>query len=223
MQTEPSPTSNGKFVVADFIPRHMQDKALAHFQSVDPALFSLSQKISIQYVPPRKPGEYFVSLCREIIGQQLSGKVADVIFVRFEKLFSGITVTPQAVLKLPEDTLRATGMSWSKVRFIRDLAQKVISKSVLLDALAQLPDDEVICELTKVKGIGPWTAEMFLMFTLGREDVFSFGDLGLTKAIQKLHNMKKKPTRTQLEKITKKWSPYRTHAALILWKSLELS
>ncbi len=112
-------------------------------------------------------------------------------------------------------------MSWSKVRFVRDLADKVSAKFIQLPQLAQLSNEEVITELTKVKGIGPWTAEMFLMFTLGREDVFSFGDLGLAKAIQKLYNLKQKPTRKQLEKITKKWSPYRTHAALVLWKSLD--
>ncbi len=200
----------------------MRQTVRDHFQSVDPLLFSLSQKISIEVVTPRKPSEYLVSLCREIIGQQLSGKVADVIFSRFEKLFSGKKITPQTVLKCSEEILRSIGMSWAKARFIRDLAQKVVDQSVQLAHLDQLSDDEVVKELTNVKGIGPWTAEMFLMFTLGREDVFSFGDLGLAKAIQKLYNLKKKPTRKQLEKITKKWSPYRTHAARILWESLEL-
>ena len=194
---------------------------LDHFQSVDPVFFTLLQKISLQKISKRPPEKYFHSLCHNIVGQQLSGKVADVLCDRFDKLFGKNKVTPENVLKFSEEKLRAIGMSWSKARFIRDLAQKVSAKLVTLDQLDKFSNDEVIAELTKVKGIGPWTAEMFLMFTLGREDVFSFGDLGLQKAIQKLYNLKQKPTRKQLEKITKKWSPYRTHAALVLWKSLE--
>ncbi|MBI3956132.1 DNA-3-methyladenine glycosylase 2 family protein [Candidatus Gottesmanbacteria bacterium] len=197
----------------------MQKHILAHFRAVDPVLFSLAQTITFEEHPIRSPDLYFVSLCSEIIGQQLSGRVADVLFERFEKLFSRRRVTPRGVLRLSEETLRGTGMSWSKARFIRDLAQKVLSKSI---QLAQLPDQDVIKELTKVKGIGPWTAEMFLMFTLGREDVFSYGDLGLRKAMKKLYGFKKDPTVRQMERIVNKWKPYRTFAARILWKSLEL-
>ncbi|MEK9143248.1 MAG: DNA-3-methyladenine glycosylase 2 family protein [Patescibacteria group bacterium] len=163
-----------------------------------------------------------MDLCDDIIGQQLSSKVADVLIVRFHKLFPGNRITPRAVLALSEETLRGTGMSWSKTRFIRDLAQHVLTKSIQLDQLAKLSDQDVIKELTKVKGIGPWTAEMFLMFTLGREDVFSYGDLGLRNAIKKLYGFKKDPTIKQMEKIVNKWKPYRTYAARILWKSLEL-
>lgn len=196
-------------------------KILVHFQSVDPALYSLSQSIILDNHSPRHPRQYFASLCREIIGQQLSGRVADVLFERFEKLFPRRKVMPKGVVGLSEEILRSTGMSWSKTRFIRDLAQKVLAKLVQLDTLDQLPDDAVIRELTRVKGIGPWTAEMFLMFTLGREDVFSYGDLGLKKAIKKLYGFKKDPTIKQMERIANKWKPYRTFAARILWKSLE--
>lgn len=196
---------------------------LDHFQSVDPVFFALLQNISLQKISKRPPEKYFHSLCHTIVGQQLSGKVADVLCDRFDKLFGKRKVTPENVLKFSEEKLRSIGMSWAKARFIRDLAQKVSAKLVKLDTLAKLPNEAVIVELTRVKGIGPWTAEMFLMFTLGREDIFSFGDLGLAKAIQKLYNMKQKPTRKQLEKITKKWSPYRTHAALVLWRSLDPS
>src|SRR3989344_855784 len=151
----------------------MNKVVLKHFQSVDPPLFALFQTIVLDDHSPRHPRRYFVSLCEEIIGQQLSGRVADVLFDRFEKLFPKRRVTPRSVLALSEEKLRSTGMSWSKTRFIRDLAHHVITKSVPLAQLAQLADQDVIDELTKVKGIGPWTAEMFLMFTLGREDVFS--------------------------------------------------
>ena len=169
----------------------------------------------------KKTHEYFGNLCQEIIGQQLSGRVADVLFDRFEKLFPKRTVTPKRALALSEEILRSTGMSWSKARFIRDLAQKILDKTLPLHQLAQLTDEEVIKELTKVNGVGPWTAEMFLMFTLGREDVFSYGDLGLRKAMKKLYGFKNNPTEKQMEKIVKKWQPYRTYAARVLWKSLE--
>lgn len=200
----------------------VKNAILAHFRSVDPILYSLVEKVTLPPISKRQPDQYFHHLCHEIIGQQLSGKVVDVLCDRFDKLFGKRKVTPENVLKFSEEKLRAIGMSWSKARFIRDLADKVSSKLVKLDQLAQFSDEDVIAELTKVKGIGPWTAEMFLMFTLGREDVFSFGDLGLKKAIMKLYKMKREPSRKKLESLSKKWSPYRTHAALVLWKSLEM-
>ena len=199
----------------------MTKNALSHFRLVDPILFSVAQTITLEEHAIRLPKHYFASLCSDIIGQQLSGRVADVLFDRFEKLFPKRTVTPKRVLATSEAVLRTTGMSWSKARFIRDLAGQVLTKSLQLAQLAQLPDQDVIKELTRVKGIGPWTAEMFLMFTLGREDVFSYGDLGLRKAIKKLYGFKKDPTVKQMEKIVIKWKPYRTYAARILWKSLD--
>lgn len=199
----------------------MNKKIITHFQRVDPTLFSLFQTMTLDEQRARPPRQYFVSLVSEIIGQQLSGRVADVLFERFKKMFRNRHITPHAVLKLSEESLRSTGMSWSKARFIRDLAQKVLAKLVKLDKLAQLPDDAVIRELTKVKGIGPWTAEMFLMFTLGRDDVFSYGDLGLRKAMKKVYGFRKDPTLRQRERIVNTWKPYRTWAARILWKSLE--
>ena len=109
-----------------------------------------------------------------------------------------------------------------KVKYIKDLAQKTLDKTLDLSKLTNMTDGDVLTELTKVKGIGPWTAEMFLMFTLGREDVFSHGDLGLKNAIKKLYGFKKDPSKKQVEKIVNKWSPYRTFACRILWKSLEI-
>ncbi len=199
----------------------MTKNALSHFRIVDPILFSVAQTIILEEHASRSPNRYFVSLCSEIIGQQLSGRVADVLFDRFEKLFPKRNVTPKRVLATSEAALRATGMSWSKTRFIKDLARHIITHSVSLPSLDALSDAEVIATLTRVKGIGPWTAEMFLMFTLGREDVFSYGDLGLKKAIKKLYGFKKDPTLKQMEKIVNKWKPYRTYAARILWKSLD--
>ena len=199
----------------------MKKEIILHFQTIDPILASLIEKVGPLTISKSTPTDYFVHLCREIIGQQLSGKVADVIFARFEKLFSRKRITPQALLKYSEETLRSTGMSWSKTRFIRDLAHTVVNKDIHLKELVEKSNEEVIKELTKIKGIGPWTAEMFLMFTLGREDVFSHGDLGLKRAIQNLYDFKKEPTRKQIEKISRKWSPYRTYACRILWSSLD--
>lgn len=200
----------------------MNTKIIVHFQTVDPILYSLLEKYpSLKTITIEKSPDYFRNLCREIIGQQLSGKVADVMFDRFEKLFPKKLVTPKRVLSLSKEILRGTGMSWSKAGFLRDLAEKAISKLVRLDTLDQLPDAEIIRRLTRVKGIGPWTAEMFLMFTLGREDIFSYGDLGLRRAIQKLYAFKKEPSIKQMEKIVTKWKPYRTYAARILWRSLD--
>ncbi len=194
-------------------------KVRNHFKKVDPILFSLIKKhddISIQH-----SNNYFLSLCREIMTQQLASGAARAIFGRFEKLFEKREVAPEMVLSLSDQTIRDTGASWAKVKYIKSLAQCVASKTIDLDGIEKLNNKEVIQELIKVKGIGPWTAEMFCMFSLGREDVFSYGDLGLRHAIQKAYGFKKEPTIKQMEKITSKWSPYRTYGALLLWNSID--
>jgi DNA-3-methyladenine glycosylase II len=196
----------------------MTKEAVNHFHKTDKILYGLMQKVGpIEVIKPRRPDVYFQSLCREIIGQQLNGKVARVIFDRFTKLFPEQNITPERTLKLPDTKIRAAGMAWSKVEAIRDLAKNVVEGEVNLKSLKDLDDEQVMNELVKVKGIGPWTAQMFLMFTLGREDVFSNKDLGLQKAIRKLYKVE--PTPEKLEMITRKWSPYKTYASRVLWKS----
>jgi len=192
-----------------------------HFRRHDPILFTLFDTVTLETLPARHPNEFFVSLCREIIGQQLSGRVADVIYERFIRLFPRRRASARAVLAVGDDALRETGMSWSKVRFIRDLATKAHAKEIDLSALTRLPDQEVIAYLTKIKGVGPWTAEMFLIFTLGRADVFSYGDLGLRRAIQTLYKFRREPSRAKMEKIVRKWKPYRTYGARVLWGYLD--
>lgn len=200
----------------------MDKKILAHFRRVDPTLFSVLQKIPHKkHLGPGTSRDLFADLVETIICQQLSDRAGATIFARFQKLFPGGTFTPARVLRLSDERIRSVGTSRSKVGFIKNLAQHVLTKSVQLVQLAKLPDQEVIRELTKLKGIGPWTAEMFLMFSLGREDIFSYGDLGLRNAIKKMYGLKKDPTKKQMEAITRKWSPYRTYACRILWKSLE--
>lgn len=196
---------------------------ITHFKKTDPILHSTILKFeSLDFLTLSKSDDYFKSLCREIIGQQLAGAAARKIFDRFEKLFPSKKITPDAILKIPDQKIRDAGPSWSKVRFIKDLAQKVKTKQLNLKKLDDLENHLVAQELRKVKGIGPWTAEMFLMFSLAREDVFSHGDYGLQKAIKKLYKFKREPTKNQVEKLSLKWAPYRTYACLILWKSHDI-
>ncbi len=195
---------------------------LRHFRKADPILFTIAKKVELDEVEPRKTDEYFYALCYEIISQQLAKSAARSIFSRFKKLFPRERITPERTLKLSEKEIRRTGASWSKARFVRDLAQNVMDETVDLKSLRHLNDADVAETLMQVKGIGPWTAQMFLMFTLGREDVFSHGDLGLRNAIKRHYSLRKDAGREEMERIAKRWSPYRTYACRILWKSLDL-
>ncbi len=191
-----------------------------HFSSVDPILakhFHLiaDMTLSVSSNP-------FEDLVESITSQQLSVKAGDTIFQRFKKLFSKGRITSGAILKLTDQQIRDVGVSWSKVHYIKAIAQAQQSGLIDFAALPALADDLVIQKLITIHGVGQWTAEMFLMFALGREDIFSYGDLGLRRGLQKLYGFKKEPTRKQMEKITKRWSPYRTYAARILWRSLDM-
>ena len=198
----------------------MKSKVLTHFRKVDPILAAAAEKVALVELKWRQSEDFFAALCGAIVGQQLSDKVAEVIYARLEKLGKG-KLSPDIISKLSDQELRDTGVSWSKVKFIKNLAENVKSGAIELEKLTELEDKLVITELVKLHGIGPWTAEMFLMFSLGREDVFSPGDLGLKRAIQKLYGFKKEPTKQQLLKISSKWSPYRTYASLVLWKVMD--
>lgn len=189
-----------------------------HFKKNDPILHAvIPETLEISHWQEK---DLFIALCESIISQQLSVKAADTIFERFQKLFPKEIITPKYTSKLTVEQLRSVGLSGQKARYIQDLAQKVTNKELVLEKLNMLENEEIINELVKVKGVGRWTAEMFLMFALRREDIFSYGDLGLRKAIQKLYGLKKEPTQKQAEKIAKNWIPYRTYACRILWKSL---
>lgn len=198
----------------------MDKKVKEHFRKVDPVLQAMIEKVGV--LGPTVSDDYFSDLCEIIINQQLSDKAAATIFARFKKLFPKGEITPQRLLRLTDTKIRSCGTSNSKVTFLKDLAKKIISKDLQLEKLDKFPDSEIMKELSKVKGIGPWSVEMFLMFTLGREDIFSHGDLGLRNAIKKLYKFKKEPTKIQIKKIVEKWKPYRTYACRILWRSLEL-
>ncbi len=165
---------------------------------------------------------YFLDLVESIISQQLSIKAADTIYKRFQALFPKGQITPLAVMQIDDQKVRDAGISWSKIKYIKDLAKHTEESAILFEQFDIMTDEEIVQELIKVKGIGQWTAEMFLMFTMGRKDVFSYGDLGIRKAMQRLYNMRKEPTQKQAEKIAEKWKPYRTIACQYLWKSLEV-
>lgn len=194
-------------------------RALTHFQNVDPVLHAAGRKHGLQSL--KKSENYFDDLCETIVSQQLSGKVATVLCTRLHNLFAPGKLNPRDLSSRSIEELRTIGISNSKARFLHDLAERVTQGVLSLEKIDEMSDEEISELLTQVKGIGPWTVDMFLMFTLGREDVFSFGDLGLKRAIQRLYGLKEEPTKERLEKITQKWSPYRTYACRILWKSLD--
>lgn len=198
----------------------MDSKVIKHFKKADPILYEFIALIEpIAPFSQKNSDLYFEELCDSIVSQQLSGKAAATIFNRFKELFPKEKVTPKAVLKLSDEKLRSVGLSGAKTKYIKDLAQKVESGELDLSKLTSLSDDEIIEELIKVKGIGRWTVEMFLIFTLGREDVFSIGDLGLRNGLKKVYGEK---TADEIEEIIKKWAPFRSYASRILWRVLDL-
>jgi DNA-3-methyladenine glycosylase II len=172
-------------------------------------------------------GKYKLSLVRDpyeslveaIITQQLSGKVADSISKRFREIYGGFP-KPREVVKTPHSKLRKAGLSSMKVAYIKDLSKKIEANELRLGSLKDMSDQEVIEYLTQVKGIGRWTAEMFLIFSLGRLDVLPVGDLGLRKGVQKLYSLSELPQKDQIERLAEKWRPYRTVATWYIWKSL---
>ena len=170
-------------------------------------------------IKPKLHIDYFQGLVGDIIGQQLSGRVADVIEARLKAKIKG-RPTPDKILAIPEGELRSCGMAWSKVRAIKDLALRVKNKQLHVRKLRELPDNTVRSELIAVKGIGPWTADMFLMFSLGRPDIFPVEDLGIKNGFEKVTG--KKFDKEKSAKFAEKhWKPYRTVASWYLWRSLE--
>lgn len=200
------------------------DQILTHFRQVDPILYEVAIQSDPQNVLRiQTSNNYFARLCEAIISQQLSVKAASSIWRRFLALFELESVdllTPSHVIGANSQQLRAVGLSFAKIKYIHGLAQALLSGDCELNDLDQAPDQEVIDRLMKLKGIGLWTAQMFLMFTLGREDQFSVGDLGLKRAIERLYKIPEiKPS--NLLSLSQVWSPYRTYACLILWNSLD--
>jgi DNA-3-methyladenine glycosylase II len=168
-----------------------------------------------------RPGDAYGALLRSIVGQQLSTKAASTIYGRMLDLFGGHPPTPKQLLAVDPDKIRAAGLSRPKISYLRDLAVHVQKGELELEHLDELPDEEVIEQLTAVKGIGEWSAHMFLMFHLGRPDVLPVGDQGIRRAVQVQYRLRKMPDPKRLEKIARPWRPYRTLACLYLWSSLD--
>lgn len=167
-----------------------------------------------------KSNDFFVDLSRSIVGQQLSAKVARVIWERIRSLFNN-DITPLNFLNMKNEPFRAVGLSASKTQYIKNLSKAIIDGALKLDNLQIYDDEEVVKKLTTIKGIGRWTAEMFLIFSLARPDVFSFGDAGLYRAIKTLYGDNQDLTKEQIQKISDKWKPWRSYASLYLWQSLD--
>lgn len=194
--------------------------SLDHLRKVDLRLGRLID----EFGPPDFIPEdnYFESLVRAIVFQQLSGKAANTIYRRFLALFIGnVYPTPKDVLAVPFEMLRSVGLSNQKSTYIRDLSEKWLNGEIDLSDVDAMTDTEVSTELIKVKGIGQWTADMFLMFTLNRPDVFPLNDLGIQKGFMRLHELEKRPLLNAMEKEAEKWRPYRTVAAWYLWKIVD--
>lgn len=198
----------------------MNTTVLAHFEKNDPILFAVTTQIEPFVLSPSK--DYFIELADHITSQQLSLAAGNTIFNRLMDLFPQRKMTPERLLTHSDETLRHTGLSRTKVVYMKDLAQKMVEKTIPFEQFDTMSNEEIITELIKIKGIGVWTAEMFLMTSLTREDVFSYGDLGIRRAIQRLYKLEKEPTKQEAEEIAQKWSPYRTYACKILWRSLKL-
>ena len=198
-------------------------KIKAHFKKADPKIYAIIKNIDFDdwFVNVRSYNDYFVDLCKSIISQQLGDKAAASIINRFLDLFPKKKVTPEGLAKIPDKKLRGVGMSWSKASFLKDLADKTLKKEIAYGKLSEMTNEEVMKELTQVRGIGPWTAEMFLMFALGREDVFSHADLGLRNGIKRIYGLRNVPDAKRADKITEKWRLYRSYGSFALWHSVD--
>jgi DNA-3-methyladenine glycosylase II len=193
--------------------------AVRHLKKSDPILRAIIERIGpcrMEFGPPE-----FHSLAEAIVYQQLNGKAAVTIFNRFAAL-AGEPLTPQGILKLSEAQLRSVGLSKQKSAYLRDMAERAARGDLDFSRLPDLTDDEVIKHLTQVKGVGVWTAHMFLMFTLRRPNVLPTGDYAVQVAIKKHYKKRKLPKPEQMEKIARPWEPYRSVACWYLWKSLDV-
>ncbi|MGB8411598.1 MAG: DNA-3-methyladenine glycosylase [Candidatus Binatus sp.] len=196
-------------------------KARMHLSKADPVLARIIAEVGALGIQPRR--ERFQALVRNIIFQQLAGAAANAIYGRFVGLFPGVEFpSPQQVLAKTDAELRSVGLSEKKALYIKDLAAHVRDGKLNFHRFHRMTDEEIVAHLTQVKGIGKWTAEIFLMFNLGRPDVMPADDLGVRNAVQRHYRMRQRPNRKRLLKHAERWRPYRTAAAWYLWRSLDI-
>jgi len=194
-------------------------RAINHLKKSDPVLRAIIERIGpyrMEYGPPE-----FHSLAEAILYQQLNGKAALTIFKRFTAL-AGEPLTPQGILKLTAEQMRSAGLSKQKSSYLHDMAERAATGQLDFSKLREMSDEEVIKHLTQVKGVGVWTAQMFLMFTLKRPNILPTGDFGVQMAIKKHYKKRKVPKPVQMEKLAKLWEPYRSIACWYLWKSMDV-
>ena len=199
-------------------------KIVAQLRDADPVMARLIEEhgaLVRRELKEERSGDAYGALLRSIVGQQLSTKAARTIYGRMLELFDGHAPSPKQLLAADPDAIRAAGLSRPKIAYLRDLAQHVEDGELELDRLDELSDDKIIEELTAVKGIGDWSAHMFLMFHLGRPDVLPVGDQGIRNAVKIQYRLRKIPDPKRLEKIARPWRPHRTLACLYLWSSLD--
>ena len=187
----------------------------------DPILASLIRLHGPCGLAQAQRADHFSALVRAIAGQQLSTKAAATIYARLLTLMPGAVPTPEQLAALTDEQLRSAGMSRQKSASLRDLSEKVLSGLVDLEALSAMPDEDVIASLVRVRGIGRWSAEMFLIFRLHRPDVLPVGDLGIINAVHKVYRLRKRPTPERILRLGEAWRPYRSVASWYLWRSLD--
>lgn len=201
---------------------HSHRKAVNHLKRVDPVMADVIARVGPCTLVPRTEWTHFDALIRSIVYQQLSGKAAATIHWRVIELIGEGSEAPARIIGTSHESLRGAGLSTAKANYVRNLAEHVSDGSLPVDSLDDLDDDEVIAALTQVKGIGKWSAQMFLMFRLGRPDVLPEHDLGIQKGIQKAYRMRKPPTPAQVLRRGARWGPYRTVASWYMWRILEV-
>jgi len=197
-------------------------RAVRHLRRVDPEFGDVMSRVGACRWNGRSDHTHFGYVLRSIVYQQLSGKAAATIFGRVQALYGGATPTPKQLIATRASELRAAGLSARKEEYARELAQRVVGGDVPLDMLEQMTDDAVIETLVQVRGVGRWTAQMVLMFHLARPDVFPELDLGVQKALQRFHRLRRLPSPERTVTLGARWAPYRTIAAWYLWRSLEV-
>ena len=195
------------------------EAAVAHLRKSDPVLAAIIERVGECRMQHRDAA--FATLARAIVFQQLNGKAALTIHDRLAAAAGG-KLTPESILKLRMPALRKAGLSKQKAAYIRDLARHAADGSIDFAALPSLSDEEVITQLTQVKGIGAWTAHMFLMFALRRPDVLPTGDYGIRDAMRRAYRMRKLPTPRRMQQIARAWQPHRSVACWYLWRSLDI-
>jgi DNA-3-methyladenine glycosylase II len=198
--------------------------AVEHLRAADDTLKAIIDErgpLDLEARTRGRPADAYGALLRSIVGQQLSTKAARSIYGRLLELFGGSTPSPQELLDADPEAVRSVGLSNAKVKYVRSLAEHVLSGQLELDSLPDLGDEEVEREVTAVKGLGQWTAHMFLIFHLGRPDVLPVGDLGVRRAVERAYGLEALPSAEELERLGERWAPYRSLAALYLWESLD--